>query len=56
VEQAFRRGTVPENVIEEIAERVAVESGDCREALSLLLQAGRAADREGRGEVSTDDL
>jgi cell division control protein 6 len=56
VEQAFRPGTVPDRVIEEIAEQVAAESGDCREALSMLLQAGRSADREGRGEVSPDDL
>ena len=56
MEQAFRPGTVPDNVVEEIAEQVAEDSGDCREALSLLLQAGRQADQEGRKEVSTDDL
>ena len=56
VEQAFRPGTVPDEVVESIAERVAEESGDCREALNLLLRAGRKADRSGRSEVSTDDL
>ena len=56
VEQAFRPGTVPDEVIEEVAGRVAEESGDCRQALELLLRAGRAADREGCSEVSTDHL
>ena len=56
VEQAFRPGAVPDQVVEEIAERVAAESGDCREALSMLLQAGRQADRNGESEVSPDDL
>jgi cell division control protein 6 len=56
VEQAFRPGTVSDKVVESIAERVAEESGDCREALNLLLRAGRKADRSGRSEVSTDDL
>jgi len=56
VEQAFRPGTVPDEVMESIAERVAEESGDCREALNLLLRVGRKADREDRSEVSTDDL
>jgi len=56
VEKAFRPGAVPDKVVQEISEQVAEESGDCREALSLLLQAGRQADREGRKEVSTSDL
>jgi cell division control protein 6 len=54
VEKAFRPGTVPSQVIETIAEHVAEKSGDCREALQLLLRAGREADREGRNEVSID--
>jgi cell division control protein 6 len=56
VEQAFRPGAVPDEVVESIAERVAEESGDCREALNLLLRAGRKADRSGRSEMSTSDL
>ena len=55
VEQAFRPGTVPDRVIEEIAETVADQSGDCREALEALLRAGRKADREGRTTVTLKD-
>ena len=53
VEQAFKPGTVPDKVIEEIAETVAENSGDCREALEKLLRAGRKADQEGMNIVST---
>lgn len=56
VEQAFRPGTVPEEVTQRIPEAVASQSGDCREALSLLLRAGRKADREGGNEVTVDTL
>lgn len=52
VEQAFKPGTVPNEVLEEIAETVADNSGDCREALEKLLRAGRKADQEGVSEVS----
>jgi len=45
VQQAFRPGTVDDQVIETIAEQVAEQGGDCREALSQLLQLGRWADR-----------
>ena len=51
VEQAFKPGTVPDEVLEEIAETVAENSGDCREALETLLRAGREADREGKSEI-----
>jgi len=54
VQQAFRPGTVPDNVVEKIAAHVAEHSGDCREALELLLQAGREADRKGSTEVSPE--
>ncbi|ELZ80152.1 Orc1-type DNA replication protein [Haloferax gibbonsii ATCC 33959] len=47
VEQAFRPGSVSQEVIEQIARNVAETSGDCRQALHTLLQAGRKADREG---------
>ncbi|WP_309484940.1 Cdc6/Cdc18 family protein [Halorhabdus salina] len=56
VEQAFRPGTVPDEVIEEIAETVAENSGDCREALEVLLRAGRQADREGRSKVTIKQI
>jgi cell division control protein 6 len=54
VEQAFRPGTVPSEVPRQIAETVADQSGDCRDALEMLLRAGRKADREGRSEVTLD--
>jgi cell division control protein 6 len=52
VEQAFRPGTVPEEVIDAIAEQVADQSGDCRKALEILLRAGRKADRDGSSKVT----
>jgi cell division control protein 6 len=51
VEQAFKPGTVSDEVVEEIAESVAESSGDCREALGKLLRAGRKACHEGLSEV-----
>ncbi|MXR52037.1 AAA family ATPase [Halovenus sp. WSH3] len=56
VEQAFRPGTVPDEVIEKIAEQVAENSGDCREALEILLRAGREADLEEKKRVNPSDL
>jgi cell division control protein 6 len=56
VEQAFKPGTVPDDVIEEIAEQVADNSGDCRKALEILLRAGRKADKKGVSVVSVDDI
>lgn len=56
VEQAFKPGSVSDEVIQEVAEYVAENSGDCREALRLLLRAGREAEIEGRREVNIDCL
>jgi cell division control protein 6 len=56
VEQAFRPGSVSDEVIQEVAEYVAENSGDCREALRLLLRAGREAEAEGRREVNINCL
>lgn len=56
VEQAFRPGTVPDEVIGKIARKVAENSGDCRQALELLLRTGRNADREGASKVSLEHL
>lgn len=56
VEQAFRPGSVSDEVIEEIAEKVADNSGDCRTALDLLLTAGRNADNRNQREVTVDDI
>ncbi|WP_089764966.1 Cdc6/Cdc18 family protein [Halobellus clavatus] len=56
VEQAFKPGTVPDEVIEEIAETVAENSGDCREALEKLLRTGRKADQNGKSELEVSML
>lgn len=56
VEQAFRAGTVPDDVPRQIAETVADQPGDCREALEMLLRAGRKADRDGQSEVTLDEF
>jgi cell division control protein 6 len=56
VEQAFRPGSVPGEVITEIAEQVAENSGDCREALRLLLRSGRAAENSGEDKLTVDSL
>lgn len=56
VEQAFRPGSVPDEVITEIAEQVAENSGDCREALQLLLRSGRTAEYNGEDKLSVDSL
>lgn len=56
VEQAFRPGAVPDEVIERIAGKVAEENGDCREALNILLEAGRNVDREDDSQIRADTL
>ncbi|MFB6185390.1 MAG: cell division control protein Cdc6, partial [Halobacteriaceae archaeon] len=56
VEKAFRPGAVPEEVIERIAEAVADQSGDCRQALDRLLRIGRKAEQESLSEISEEML
>jgi len=56
VEQAFRPGSVPDSVIAKIAEQIAENSGDCRQALSSLLQAARKAQQKGLSEVSEESI
>jgi cell division control protein 6 len=56
VEQAFKPGTVSDEVLEEIAEEVAENSGDCREALETLLRAGRKADQNRKNELESSML
>jgi len=56
VEQAFQPGSVPNEVIQKIAEHVATENGDCRKALDLLLYAGRQAEQEGKTTLSMEDF
>lgn len=55
-EQAFRPGAVEDAVIEDIAERVAENGGDCRQALDMLLRAGRKADREDAEKVTLEQV
>ncbi|WP_254762243.1 Cdc6/Cdc18 family protein [Natrinema marinum] len=56
VEQTFKPGTVSNEVIETIAEQVADNTGDCRQAFEQLLQAGHRAMRQGTREVTEQDL
>lgn len=56
VEQAFRPGTVSDEVLTAIAERVSEEGGDCRKALQMLLKAGRKAERDGASVVEQEDV
>jgi len=53
-EQGCYPGTVRKEVIEEIAEYVAEHSGDCREALELLLRTGRKAEQQGCSQITLD--
>ena len=55
-DQAFQPDTVPDEVLRRIAETVAAESGDCRQALTLLLWAGRIAEREHADTVANTHL
>lgn len=51
VEKAVEDGSVSQQVITEVASSVAGKSGDCREALALLLRTIRQAEREHASEV-----
>lgn len=50
-ERAFQSGAVSDYVLELIADTVADESGDCRQALTMLLRAGRKANQENADTV-----
>lgn len=52
----FRSGASSEDVLRDIAEHVAETQGDCRQAINLLRQAGRFAEREGNGIVTLDHV
>jgi cell division control protein 6 len=52
IEQGFRPGAVPDEVIQKIATHVAENSGDCRQALEILLRTGREADKQGEKELT----
>lgn len=52
--RAFQPGAVTEKAIEYVAETVFEEEGDCRQALNILLQAGRRAERQKLSKVSEE--
>jgi cell division control protein 6 len=54
VEQSFRAGTVPDEVVQRVADHVAENRGDCRKALEILLQAGREADRQDKSRLTPE--
>lgn len=56
IEAAFRRGVITPAAVDRIANTVADAGGDCRQALSLLLRAGRIAEREQAPEVTVDHV
>lgn len=51
-EEAFRPRGLSDHVPQLIADIVADEGGDCRQALNMLLRAGRRADRENADKVT----
>ena len=52
VNEAFHDNTVTDESVERIAATVARQSGDCREALNLLLRAARLAERNNADTVT----
>jgi cell division control protein 6 len=52
VEKAFHPGSVKEDIPEKIAEEIFEGDGDCREALELLLRAGRKAEQNGHNKLT----
>lgn len=56
VGRAFKSGSVPDEVLRTVAERVAEGGGDCRQALSAVLRGGRRADRENASRLEEHHL
>lgn len=56
VKQEFQPGSVREDVVEEIAEKVPENSGDARMALEILLKLGRVAVRQRKSQVSLSEV
>jgi cell division control protein 6 len=56
VDHAFRRGTVTGKVLEVVADAVSEQGGDCRQALNLLLRAGRTAENQRAKKVTVDHV
>src|SRR5437867_2835036 len=55
VELSFKQGTVPETVVNFVADQAA-PSGDARYAIELLWRAGKYADSEGAREIKPDHI
>jgi len=55
VELSFREGTIPETVVNFVADQAA-PSGDARYAIELLWRAGKYADSEGARELKPDHV
>ena len=55
VELAFKEGTVPEEVVDFVAD-IASPAGDARYAIELLWRAGKYADTEGARELKPDHI
>jgi cell division control protein 6 len=53
--EAFTEGAMSDDVIKFVSE-IAAQTGDCRFALEMMFYAGMRADREGRVEVSFEDV
>jgi len=54
VAMAFEPSTVPEDVVDLVAELAVSESGNARFAIELLWRAGKYADAEGTGQVESE--
>lgn len=55
-EQAFHPGAVSDEILSTIATAVADQTGDCRRALTYLLEAGRKADQQDQNTITEDIL
>jgi len=56
VEDAFKHNVVSPDAINQIADIVADAGGDCRQAVTLLLRAGRLAEQEQADEVTVEHV
>lgn len=56
VKEAFRPNSVSDDLIWSISEHIAERSGDCRDALDLLLRAARKADYQNEKRVKEEHL
>jgi len=55
-DQAFHPDTISDEVLEHVATEVAEQSGDCRQALELLLRAGRKAEQANADQVTREHV